>query len=400
MVEIRGRRLRLAGAALGVAGVLVGISPAGRDAAAATASAPAVVSLSGVSALSSSNAWAVGTWSRTGGSPWRSLIEHYTGGRWAIKASPNPGNDSNSLNAVAALSTTNAWAVGTYHTNGKSLKTLIEHWNGSAWKVQASPSPVTGNNTLSSVVATSPSNVWAVGNTLSTSGEQKTLIEHWNGRSWTVQHSPSPGSSSTLTAVAAVSRSNAWAVGYTDSSDGTSSKTLVEHWNGTSWQIQASPNPSVQYNFLCGVAATSGTNAWTDGTYVQAGYQAPVMEHFNGQAWSVHASATQPPGYQYDPCAMAASSASNIWAVGSHWHYSADQTLIEHWNGSSWKTQKSPNAAIGNNDENVLNGVTATSKTSAWAVGWSYAWNSGHRKALIEHWNGSSWALQNAAIPG
>jgi hypothetical protein len=157
--------------------------------------------------------------------------------------------------------------------------------NGSAWKVQASPSPVTGNNTLSSVVATSRSNVWAVGSTLSTSGAQKTLIEHWNGRSWAVQRSPSPGSSSHLTAVTAVSRSNAWAVGYSDSSDGTASKTLVEHWNGSSWQIQASPNPSVQYDLLCGVAATSGANAWTDGTYVQAGYQAPVMEHWNGQAW-------------------------------------------------------------------------------------------------------------------
>src|SRR5215813_12105649 len=204
MVEIRGRRLRMAGAVLGVADLVLGVSRAGPHASAATASTPAVVTLGGVSALSSSNAWAVGTWSRTGGSPWMSLIEHYTGGGWQLKASPSPGNDTNSLAGVSALSTTNAWAVGSYHTNGRSLKTLIEHWNGTAWKVQLSPSPVTGNNTLSAVVATSPSNVWAVGNTLSTSGAQKTLIERWNGRSWTVQRSPSPGSSSQLTAVAAV----------------------------------------------------------------------------------------------------------------------------------------------------------------------------------------------------
>jgi len=399
MVEIRGRRPRLAGAVLGVAGVLVGISPAGPHAAAATASTPAVVTLGGVAALSSGNAWAVGAWRRTASSGYKTLIEHWTAGRWRLQASPSPGNDTNSLAGVTALSRTDAWAVGSYHTNGQSLKTLIEHWNGSAWKVQRSPSPVTGNNTLSAVVAVSRSNVWAVGNTLSTSGQQRTLIEHWNGRSWTVQRSPSPGSSSMLTAVTAVSRSNAWAVGYSDSSDGTTSKTLVEHWNGSSWQIQASPNPSVQYNFLCGVAATSGTNAWTGGTYVQAGYQAPIMEHWNGQAWKLHASAYQPAGYQYDPCAMAASSASSIWAVGSHWYFDADRTLIEHWNGTSWKTQTSPNAAPGNSDRNVLNGVTATSATNAWAVGWSYVWGSGHRKPLIEHWNGSSWRLQSAAIP-
>jgi hypothetical protein len=399
MVEIRGRRLGLAGAVLGVAGLLVGVSPAGHSAAAAAAGAPAIVSLGGVAALSSSNAWAVGTWSRTG-SGYKSLIEHWIGGRWRVQVSPSPGNDTNSLVGVAALSRSEAWAVGTYHTNGSSLKTLIEHWNGSAWKVQRSPSPVTGNNTLSSVAAVSRSNVWAVGNTLSTSGAQRTLIEHWNGNSWTVQQSPSPGSSSTLTAVAAVSRSNVWAVGYSDSADGTSSKTLVEHWNGGSWKIQGSPNPSVAYNFLCGVAATSGANAWTDGMYVQAGYQAPVMEHWNGNAWSIRASAYQPAGYEYDTCAMAAPSAGNIWAVGSRWYFNADRTLIEHWNGTAWKTQTSPNPAPGNDDENVLNGVAATSATNAWAVGWSYVSGSGHRKPLIEHWNGSSWKLQSAAIPG
>ncbi len=124
------------------------------------------------------------------------------------------------------------------------------------------------------------------------------------------------------------------------------------------------------------------------------------MEHWNGHAWSVHASAYQPAGYEYDPCAMAAASASNIWAVGSHWYFNADRTLIEHWNGATWKTQKSPNPAPGDSDENVLNGVTATSATNAWAVGWSYVSGSGCRKPLIEHWNGSSWKLQSATIPG
>jgi hypothetical protein len=45
-------------------------------------------------------------------------------------------------------------------------------------------------------------------------------------------------------------------------------------------------------------------------------------------------------------------------------------------------------------------GVTATSGTNAWAAGWSYIRNSGHIKALIEHWNGFTWKLQTAAIPG
>jgi hypothetical protein len=151
MVEMRGRRLGLGGAILGMASVLVGISPAWHGAPAAAASTPAVVRLGGVAALSSGNAWAVGAWRRTASSGYKTLIEHWTAGRWRLQASPSPGNDSNSLTGVAALSSTEAWAVGSYHTNGQSLKTLIEHWNGTAWKVQPSPSPVTGNNTLSAV---------------------------------------------------------------------------------------------------------------------------------------------------------------------------------------------------------------------------------------------------------
>jgi hypothetical protein len=42
---------------------------------------------------------------------------------------PNPTfKGGASLTGVAALSATNAWAVGA--TNGKAL---IEHWNGTGW---------------------------------------------------------------------------------------------------------------------------------------------------------------------------------------------------------------------------------------------------------------------------
>jgi len=387
---------------MGLTGAVGGVSAAAAgcvtNCATIAVAAPAIEQLGGVSALSKSNAWAVGTWARTTG-PFKTLVEHWTGGRWRVQASPNPGHDSNQLASVVALSRTQAWAVGTYQTAGQSVHTLVEYWNGKAWKVQRSPSPVNGNNTLSSVAAVSDSSVWAVGNTLGTTGQQKALIEHWNGRSWSVQHSPSLGSASILQAVAAVSRSNVWAIGYYKSSDGTSAKTLVLHWNGTRWKTQASANPSATQNYLCGVAATSATNAWVSGTYVQAGFQGPLMEHWNGKAWNTHAS-PQPAGYEYDPCSIAALSSRSIWAVGSHWHGDANRTLIEHWNGATWKTQKSPNAATGAMDQNVLTAVTVTSASNAWAAGSSYVRNSGHIRPLIEHWNGSRWNLQSAAIPG
>jgi hypothetical protein len=36
--------------------------------------------------------------------------------------------------------------------------------------------------------------------------------------------------------VAATSTTNAWAVGNTSAADGTNPKTLIAHWNGTTWK--------------------------------------------------------------------------------------------------------------------------------------------------------------------
>ena len=64
---------------------------------------------------------------------------------------------------MAVLSPCNAWAVGSYG-NGTTDQTLIERWNGSAWKQVPSPDPGGSAvfNILSGVAATSSSNAWAV----------------------------------------------------------------------------------------------------------------------------------------------------------------------------------------------------------------------------------------------
>ena len=55
-----------------------------------------------------------------------------------------------------------------------------------------------------------------------------TVIEHWNGRAWTLVPSPAFG---VLTGVAAASPSSAWAVG----SWSAGPTAIIEHWNGTAW---------------------------------------------------------------------------------------------------------------------------------------------------------------------
>ena len=57
----------------------------------------------------------------------------------------------------------NAWAVGGAGSTS-SPKTLVVHWNGTAWKQVPSPAPA--DSSLSGVAATSASNAWAVGCTV------------------------------------------------------------------------------------------------------------------------------------------------------------------------------------------------------------------------------------------
>ena len=50
--------------------------------------------------------------------------------------SPNVGRGDNSLQAVAAASACDAWAVGSYLNPKRSFaRTLIEHWDGKRWSI-------------------------------------------------------------------------------------------------------------------------------------------------------------------------------------------------------------------------------------------------------------------------
>src|SRR5207244_8485952 len=106
-------------------------------------------------------AWAVGESNYNNGRATRTLILHWNGTMWKWKPSPNVGFHNNHLSAVSAVSRSNAWAVGGY-SDGRTHRTLILHWNGTAWKVWRSPNGATDGGRRE-VYAVSCSYVWAVG---------------------------------------------------------------------------------------------------------------------------------------------------------------------------------------------------------------------------------------------
>src|SRR6266700_1823075 len=154
---------------------------------------------------------------------------------------------------VSAIASTDVWAVGAYGVLGISAQQLIEHWDGSSWRRVVSPSLATPNELLA-VSAIAANDVWAVGGY--NSGGQA-LVQHWNGTSWNVVPNPNPGTFNRFFGVAAISSQNVWTVG--QFGNGGLNQTLVEHWDGTSWSAVPSPNVPNQHNKLNAVTGVPGS---------------------------------------------------------------------------------------------------------------------------------------------
>jgi hypothetical protein len=122
-----------------------------------------------------------------------------------VVPSLSSGLGFNVLEGVKALAPNNVWAVGYYTKDVNSTRpalTLIEHYDGTSWKIVPSPNvgpnSVYQSNQLYGITAVSANDVWAFGSYFaqSGSGEQGTLVEHWDGTSWKIVPSPNPANSS------------------------------------------------------------------------------------------------------------------------------------------------------------------------------------------------------------
>ena len=337
--------------------------------------------VSALAAISTNDVWATGYFTIPGTHTDNGLIEHWDGSRWSLVPNPNPGTRSYFIKAVSAVSPNDVWAVGfSKDQNGNNPKTLTEHWDGSQWRIIPSPNVGTDSFLLGDV-AISSSNVWAVGLGIRSSGGSA-LIEHWNGTKWSLVSSPNVGSPFySLGEARAISANDIWAVGSASDTRNVF-HTLVEHWDGTQWNIVRSPNVGSNNNFLNSVTTVSVNDVWAVGTSTNNSHiNKTLIEHWDGTQWSVVPS---PNGGSSNNFLgeVSAASANDIWTVGAYNNTNnVSLTLIEHWNGSKWSIVPSPNFDLGNN---YLTGLTVVSTNDVWAVG-GYA-NSGNiNRTLIEH---------------
>lgn len=161
--------------------------------------APQAGLLSGVAAVSASDVWAVGEFSKPGVG-FQTLIEQWNGHKWGVVPSPDVGS-LDELTAVTAVSASDVWAVGFSEANPSTFpfpQTLILHWDGTSWSIVPSPNPGPLDSRLSGVTAVT-----------------STVIEQWDGTSWSVVPSPDPSTAENILAAAAADPASgqAWAVG-------------------------------------------------------------------------------------------------------------------------------------------------------------------------------------------
>jgi hypothetical protein len=370
--------------------------------------------LNGVAAISPDDVWGVGSWSTAFIGPSNPLIEHWDGANWSIVPSPTPSSaHGTGLTSVAAISTNDVWAVGAYgNTMQNAVETLVEHWNGTSWTILSSPNPSTASHSsLSSVAADAPNDVWAVGDFLeSTLGPYQTLVEHFDGAHWTIVPSPNVSGSSGpvdnyFYGVSALSSTNVWAVGSEGPSGSSQSGTLIEHWDGVSWNIVASPNSSLVNNQLNAVTALSATNVWAVGFSADStknGTRQPLAEHFNGITWSVVPMSSPYPTWT-DPQALARVPHSNhLWTAGEMFAGSDQITFTSRWNGTNWVPVLSASGpSSGPSAANLVYGLSMDSANDGWAVG---TYDPGLPPSASRFWHkphrAPSNASPNTGVPG
>ena len=299
--------------------------------------------LQGVADLGSADAWAVGFLGDVApetSSPSGGLVEHWDGTRWRLARTP--GSSAETLNAVAGTGPKDVWVAGSVNLGAPRPagdNTFFEHFDGTSW--QTVPGPA-GSFTadpvdVTALAALSSSDVWAVGTQNAEGAGEPGILNmaaHWDGTAWTIVPTPNLGSSVSQsdvpTGVTAISANDVWASGVELTGclaasarsgsrlavgghspvlplalrlrpggprrlPGATGQCLVPyvlHWDGTTWALIKTPDPGAFGSSLAGIAALSASDIWVAGQ-TQSSATGPVRtltERFNGTSWSVQPS--------------------------------------------------------------------------------------------------------------
>jgi hypothetical protein len=342
--------------------------------------------LAAVAAASSKDAWAVGSFlpPAGGGTVLQTLGEHFDGKHWTAFPLPNVGPNINSLFAVSMLPSGEAWAVGYFVNASFHEKTLVEHFDGSTWTVVAAPSPGARQNILYGVVAISEDDVWAVGGFQDGQDLWHPLTIHWNGDRWTEITAAEPGATGNVLYAVATSNAGVFATGQ-QAGTHFPGKALVERWDGLEWQVVSSPADPGGTDIALGITASSSiVSVVGDRESSLAPYTTFVA---SGDDRGVSLVTTPNSGTGENDLFGAATAADgSTWAVG--WLIDPStgnhETLVEHEVKGTWSVVHSPNPNSSLGDDG-LSSVAAIPGGGLWAVGLTTNADGNNAPLILHH---------------
>jgi hypothetical protein len=302
------------------------------------------------------------------------LIEHRgAGAPWTVVPAPAvEGSTDSQLLGIAAISRDDVWAVGTMRLAGGPpiYATLVEHWDGASWTQVPSPSPGNRLNLLTSIVAASPTQLWAVGSSQNTGEPTRPLVLHWTASGWRTVDVPVTRRSAFLSAVSLVpgTTNRLWAFGGYQTARPGRHHPLVLHRGAHGWVLSKPPcHAGNVFNAGLVVRRRGRDTVWAAG-------KDGLIERTTGTGWHI----VRTPDPQASFSALARTPGTpHLWAVGGNGF--GDHNVSERWNGRRWVEVPTPG-------RHGLGGVVALSRRDVWAVGWFGA-VAGSGNALILHYH-------------
>jgi PKD repeat protein len=245
--------------------------------------------LRGISCVSASSCIAVGQY-KGPSDVVEPLAEQWDGSEWSMIPVPKPAGAMGALlKDVSCVSASQCMAVGRSEDASSVREALIEAWDGSQWVIQPAPKPAAASQTwLSGVSCASQASCVAAGGAVE-EPYNNTFAAHWDGSEWSVQETPHPGREDILEDVSCSSSSACTAVGYYLPASTPDVVSLVQRWNGMSWTIQSSPTP-YGAGWLNSVSCASATSCTAAGTAYNSSHfdhgSRSLIERWNGASWS------------------------------------------------------------------------------------------------------------------
>lgn len=314
-------------------------------------------------------------------------------GSWSITPTPDVGNSVTRLTSVTALTASDAWAVGYWRNDPAGTGAVAIRWDGSAWSLTGLPdTDHLGTQPQTLGVDHAPNgDIWVVGY-LTTSYPTHNLplvLRHRDG-AWDQVEAvtlrpqteyPYAARGGFAYEVDVIATDDAWAVGTANGfgDAATASVPLALHWDGSTWTDVDVPIIANRHHELTDVVAIASDDVWAVGDYrFISGTFRGVTYHWDGHAWS-HVESPIESISQSGLDDVAASGPDDVWALGG-----ADgQSVLMHWDGSVWSLAQPPPHSVGGT-------LIARGPDDLWVSGWNGFW----------HWDGSSWTEVPSAVPG